>query len=307
MGCLIVRGNPFCFFTIHVKIISLLLIQNTFLLSQIKDFTTITFDTLTKNPTSFLVSADYKIYILSSHDNVLIKMDSDGSFIKSIGGKGWNVLNFYNPTSIYSSDNLNIFVADCYNSRILRYNRNLEFLSLYSWNSDNQKHRILYPFLIAVDNFGKLFTFDRENKKFYKISTDSKVEDVFGELEFSKSSDVYPKKLLIDSNNNLYTSDKNRLLIYSNWGFLLKQLKYESQILSFCVTKENLFIIIDDKLLKCNLTGDVLFEYELQSLFPMSEKIEIFDITIRNNYLFILTADRVLKINIDNILNWKIE
>lgn len=292
MGCSIIMSNPFIvlFFT------SFLLFSTSY---PKEVFKVIYIDTLTKSPSAMLLSTDNSIFILSTQENKIVKLNEDGLTLKLVGGKGWGNLNFDNPTSFYSQDGLDIYVADFYNKRVQRFNRNLEYLN--SFYFDIYESNFKYPFLVGIDKFSSLFVYDLENRKFYKYSKDTKLERIFGELEFSDLKKAYPKKLAFDSKNNLYVLTEGSLFVYSNWGFLLKEIKIENAS-SFAISNDRLFVCLQNEMHEYSPSGEII-KYNFEEVQQLKKNIR--DISINNTNIYILTDEAIIILPVNQLLSWK--
>lgn len=292
MGCSIRMSNPFI----------ILIFTSSFLYNtsySLDIFKVIYIDTLTKYPSALLVSADNSIFILSKQENIIFKLDNSGLLLKKVGGKGWGNLNFDNPTSFYSSDGLDIFVADFYNKRVQRFNRNLDYLS--SFYFDSYEGNFNYPFLVGIDKFSNLFVYDADNRRFYKYSKETKLERIFGELEFSDLKNIHPKKLAFDSKNNLYVLVENCIYVYSNWGFLLKKIEIDGAS-SIGIYNDRLFVLLQNELYEYNQEGKVI-KYNLEEVQQITKYF--IDISINNMNIFILTNEAIVILPISQLLSWK--
>ncbi|RCK77471.1 MAG: hypothetical protein IGBAC_1780 [Ignavibacteriae bacterium] len=297
LGCPNIMGNPFVFLIFLYGVLNFGLTLNITISQTI--YSSIRIDSITNNPDNILLSKDGFIYLLSSSDNLFVKFNPDGSVNKMIGGKGWGNLNFDNPTSFYSPDDLNFYITDCYNNRIQRFNRNLEYLGSLSYD----EIKIKYPYLIGVDKFYNVIVYDLETKRFFKYTNDKKLERTFGELELSSSG--LPFKILFDSKNNIITSDRKRILIYSNWGFLLKELKFDIDITNFTLYDNDLFVLSGTDLNHCDTNGKLLNHFKLSSIIPDITQYKIVDLVYHNRNIYILSSKFILKIKMEDILNWK--
>lgn len=295
MGCSYKMSNPFI--VLLLIIITSYLYQTSY--SQQSNLKIISLDTLTKSPSALLISADNSIFILSTQENKILKLDNLGSFLKKIEGKGWGNLNFDNPTSFYSYDGLDIYVADYHNKRVQRFNRNLEYLNSFNFN-DNESN-IKFPFLVGIDKFSNLFVYDVESRSFYKYSKDTKLERIFGELEFSGLKNTYPKKLEFDSKNNLYVLTENCIYIYSNWGFLLREIKIDGAS-TFTIYNDRLFVVFQNELFEYTKAGEIS-KYNLEEVQKVAKIIK--DVTFNNTNIFFLTDEAIIILPINQLLNWK--
>ncbi len=298
MGCSFHASNPLIFFLIILLVLFLFTSYHS--PAQNISFKIVKIDTIIKFPSSIIATPDDDFFILSTQENVIIKLDKSGFLIKQIGGKGWGNLNFDKPTSFFTNDGLNIYVTDLYNNRIQRFNKNLDYLNSFSF--DNFVSNIKYPSLIGIDKFSNLIVFDTENKRFYKYSKETKLETTFGELEFSDLQSSYPKKIAFDSKNNIYILTDYSIYVYSNWGFLLKEIKFDKFISSFFIFDDRLFLWVNDDLMEYIRENNII-KYDLEDFKYISKNFR--DISINNKNVFILTDEAIVIFPKDKVLSWK--
>ncbi len=274
--------------------IILILILNTFVFfSQHDKIKIINIDSLLHNPVSFSIDKEGNIYLVSSQENSLIKIDHRGNIIKRIGGLGWGYLNFNKPIAIDVSDGLNVFISDFYNHRIQRFNKNLEYIStLGQVVEENTTHQFRYPTLIGIDRFSNLFVFDSENGRFLKYNVTHEIERIFGGYESGEARLFNPSKLVIDKNNNLYVLDKNKIIIYDNWGTLIKEIKNidSYHINTFTVYDEIIYLVNLNEIIEIDSDGNVLQKYDINEHVYWDEKLNVIDIEIKGDYLCLLTS-----------------
>lgn len=275
------------------KIILLLILNTLFCFSQSQDIRLIKFDSLVHNPTAFSIDKEENIYLLSSQENALIKIDRQGKVLKRIGGLGWGTLNFDKPIAVDVSDGLNVFVSDYYNHRIQRFNKNLEYINtLNPAVEENTAHQFRYPTQIGVDRFSNLFVYDTENVRFLKYNANNKVERIFGGYESGETRLFNPIKLVIDKKNNLYILDKNKINIYDNWGTFLKEIKNVDsyRITTFTVDDEIIYLTNQNELIKIDNNGNVLQKYDINKYLQTNDALELLDIENQNDSIYLLTS-----------------
>ena len=84
-----------------------------------------------KSASSFDIDLNGNFYVSDLEENNITKLDSSGNEIVSIGGYGWSESSFDRPISIITNT-LSVYVADENNDRVQRFDKDLNFLSLYS-------------------------------------------------------------------------------------------------------------------------------------------------------------------------------
>jgi hypothetical protein len=251
------------------------------------------------------IDTENNIFVLDSNNNKLIKLDDEGKFIKDIGSWGWGNFNFDKPISVDASDGLNVYVSDYYNHRIVRFNKQLEYIStLYKKGADNLHLMFGLPTAIAVDRFSNLFIYDNENKRILKFDKDGNIKNSFGGYE----SVTHPIKFEIDFENNLYVLEKNKMWIFDNWGTRIGIIKFDSSytVTTFCLEGTNVYTIHSGKYFaEYDSFGRQLGQFDLTGYFTHSFEGDIVDVKLLGGKYYFLTHNAIIisaKIDINNLL-----
>lgn len=200
------------------------------------------------------------VYVADGGTNTILKFDGEGKLLASIGGYGWGQLEFDQPYDVCATNGLDVFVADYGNHRIQRYNRKLEYIgTLYTRESSNELQRFGYPKGIAINRFGDLFVCDTENRRVLKISGFTRVVSSIGGIDAGKGRLVDPKALDVDSQDNLYVLETNRIVVFDNFGNYLRTLGTDKlrSASGFCVAQPSVFVAQEDTVLEFTLEGTI--------------------------------------------------
>ncbi len=229
------------------------------------------------------------IFLISSQNNEIIKLNLNGNIEKRIGGFGWNYGQFDLPSAIVSTA-LEVYVSDYHNHRIQRFDHNLNFISLLE-----RSDQIYFENPVSVDlsSKGDLYILDSRNKRIVKVNGFNKLERIFGNYESGKIILVNPKKLKVDKNQQVLILDGNKLLIFDQFGSFIKELNFSQGITEeiidflpyqnkiYLVTKKNLYCY-SRELIKFNL------------LFEFSEEFELRGLRIIHNQFYFLSSEGLL-------------
>ncbi len=174
------------------------------------------------------------IYVSDATRNEIIKLDSLGNVLKSIGGYGWESSLFDNPSDIFSNI-LQVFVADKNNNRIQIFDKDLNFISQLS-NSNNTQNGFMYPTSISVSHQGDIYILDSENKKVIKYNSKGNFISVIGSFDSGAYMLKNPIKIFFDENNYLIVLEPNQIIIFDQFGLGIGKIA-----LSFDATNINMF------------------------------------------------------------------
>lgn len=167
---------------------------------------------------SFAINPYGIIFVTDDLKNEIIKLDTLGNVIKSIGGYGWDNSSFDCPTDVFSNV-LNVFVADKNNNRIQFFDKDLNFLSqLSTQESGDERYSFRYPTSVAASNQGDLYVLDSDNQRILKFNLRGEFISEFGGIEAGEFRMTNPAKFCLDDNFNLLAIEGNSLFVFDQFG-----------------------------------------------------------------------------------------
>lgn len=171
---------------------------------------------------------DYKgeIYLLQSNNNKVQKIGPNPHILAEIGGFGFGVGQFNNPTSIYTNDGgLNIYVLDSENRRIARLNSDLKWLDQITLESayDNQAVGDLTG--LALNSLGEFYVSDPRNFRILKLDAEGKLSGILS----GRSKLIIPGDLLCDKRDYVYACNQtdSSIVCFDDLGNLSGRTKNE--------------------------------------------------------------------------------
>lgn len=245
------------------------------------------------NSKCFTVTPGGIVYVYDQGNHSLIKLSSTGDSLAAIGGFGWDKNSFAEPVDLSAPNDLDLYLADNANNRIIQYDRMLTDVANWkSAESDNrEKINFRYPKSIAVDNFGELYILDGENKRILKISRHQKVERTFGGFDAGKGRLANPKKIRIDNSGEIYVQDGDYLVVFDLFGNYIRTIGTElfHSVKTFCISSDYLAVVDSIGISKVNREGKILSHMEMTDIDKLFKHHNLIDINYRNGVFFILT------------------
>jgi DNA-binding beta-propeller fold protein YncE len=181
------------------------------------------------SPRGMALAPDGSIYIADTGNSRLVKLDSSGNFLKTMGGPtGEDAQSptpgrFNEPWGVAVDRFGNIYIADTWNHRIQKFDAEGNLLTVWGEPGlpvDGQNH-LWGPRGIAVSEDGRVYVTDTGNKRV--VVFDSEGAFLF---DFGKEGDGLldePVGLAFDSQGKIYVADtwKSRIAVFTLEGAFL--------------------------------------------------------------------------------------
>lgn len=239
---------------------------------------------------SFSINPAGFLYVSDASSNEIIKLDTLGNVIKTIGGYGWNNASFDFPSDVFATT-LNVYVADKFNDRIQIFDKDLNFISSLSSNSiDNELYNFRYPTGIGVSEQGDMFLLDSDNSRILKFSSSGKFILQIGNYEAGNFALTNPKVFTV-INNKIFVIDNQRLLIFDLYGNNISTRNLDFIPVNINSTFYGITINSSNKIYYSFLKNKNL-TIEFNVFEPKINEV-ITDSLIFNNKLYILTSNKI--------------
>ncbi len=250
-----------------------------------------------QNATRFAVDARGWMYVVDADRNqvFLFRTRSDSAPHSVVGGYGWNPAAFDLPTGL-AADGLNLYVSDYNNHRIQRFDRNLNYLSLFSTRDTSfTPARFGFPSGVALSRLGEIFVVDGENLRVVKFSPQGAYRSTFGGIEDRRGRLRQPLKIAIARNDRVYVLEPDRVVEFDYIGSFLRTLGegVVDGARGFAVDNGRLVVVTGNSLVWIALESGNVHVFPVQRLF-VSPAGELRDVALDGNRLYILTANRLI-------------
>ncbi|MCD6116902.1 NHL repeat-containing protein [bacterium] len=163
-----------------------------------------------KNAMSISTGPDGSVYIADTGNNRIVKLNSSGLCIRKHGGFGWGAGQFDSPVSICGRNGLDVFVADYFNNRIERFDKDLNYISVLSPNDQwDENFYFGFPLGVDISSQGELFCVDGENRRILKFDVMGNPQIEFGGFSAGEGRLESPCCVLVSDKGRVYISDKD--------------------------------------------------------------------------------------------------
>lgn len=236
-----------------------------------------------KNPKSFDRDQSGFFYIADSGNNRVVKVDSSGKIIQTKGKYGWENGKFDLPTDIDASSGLDIFVADFNNRRVQRFDRSLNFLSVFPSEENNLSFGNVNSAVLSSQ--GDLIFLDSENGVLQKVGSDGEFDETFefaigsSEIQFQE-----PVRVRINKSKKIVVLDKKslKLFIFDYFGNFLTDFgdKFLKEPVTFRIYNGEIFVLDSNTVYSFNFSGGINYRVKLPNELKGLKDFLIFDKTL---------------------------
>jgi hypothetical protein len=183
------------------------------------------------------------LFVLDSDHHRVLRYGQDGRLLGEAGGSGSGTQQFNSPVDL-ATDGLTIWVLDRQNRRLVRLNRDLNFveeISLVAAQDDFTTP--LWYDALASSGSGDIFLLDRREPQAVRISPAGEVLAVYGGFGMGSGRLEAPTDLAANVDGSLYIADGRNLLYFDRSGNLKSTWTYTEPILFLECGEESVWLV----------------------------------------------------------------
>ena len=174
-----------------------------------------------KDPQGISVDPAGFIYIADTGNQRIVKINPTGRFVTEVGGFGWKKEEFNEPVALSARDGLDVFVADYYNQRIVRYDKDLHYIASFISSEEWPEYlRFGFPKSVDISSQGELFCLDDENSRVLKLNVKGNPQLSFGGFDAGEGRLQQPQRLLVSGKGKVCVSDwkDSKIVVFDTHG-----------------------------------------------------------------------------------------
>ncbi len=240
-----------------------------------------------RSPIALEITSDARIYLLDAGANRIYKFDNKLQVVKTTSGWGSKQDRLDHPTDLALDNGLNLFAADYQNGRIVRLDKDLNFLMEAKISSLNPDYE--YPLSLALTGWGDIYILEERSGAIVQLLSGMNSVMEFGGFRPGKAASSGASRLASDERSNIYAAipADSVIIIYDRYGNFLD--KFKTIAPPEALSCENGRVWYGGKWGIACLEGKS--HLRLQFLPPESKAEGIIDISVNNGFLAILTTD----------------
>ena len=241
------------------------------------------------------VDASGLIYVIDEDRHTVSRFKDLREAAQTVGGYGWDATTFDRPTAV-ASDGLNLYVSDYGNHRIIRYDRNLVFVSsLITRDTSFAPAQFGYPLGLALSRQGDLFVLDGENVRVVQFDSRSGFVRSFGTMESREGKLHQPIEISISPDDRVLVLENDRIVEFDFAGNFIRSVG-EGVIRNstgMCVVKDGFLVTAHDSLIWFNVDGSVRTRIAASTVMGTFPVLPLRDAAIWRDRLLLLTPIRI--------------
>ena len=250
-----------------------------------------------ESASAFTLTPGGKFFVTDLSRNEIVKVDTLGNLIQSIGGYGWNSSTFDEPIDIFATD-LRVYVTDKNNNRIQVFDKDLNYLFLIKTNQQAiDINNFQYPTSCESSIQGDIYILDSDNTRVMKFNSEGNYLLEFGNYDSGDFMLSSPVKLSLSQDSKIFVLDENKLAVFDQYGMGLLKLNSNVEPENISITYNNLIINTSDSLYYLNLQSP---NNKFVNLTPdnLDKDENIIEGIFFNRNLYLLTENKILHYSI---------
>ncbi|MBH31538.1 MAG: hypothetical protein CMG71_06050 [Candidatus Marinimicrobia bacterium] len=180
--------------------------------------------------TRISVSSFEDIYLLDSDRSLLVRMSANGQHIRTVGGWGETGELFSTGTDLSASHGLDILLLDSDTHRIIRFDRQLNFLD--EINLFQSEDRFEFPVAIARNRLGEVAVASSTDDRVTLMNLAGRSLSVMGDEKYGEDRFSDVMAISVNERNEIGVIDeKVRLVVLNRSGRLLWQRDLDTEVI----------------------------------------------------------------------------
>ncbi len=185
-----------------------------------------------KAPTGLATDRRGMLFLVDGGSNRIVWFNADMVPLRSINGATSRGGLFDEPRSVTVDSDLNVWVADTGNRRLVQYSDRLEFIDEVDLHDDNDPLSFGHPDGVAVSRFGETYVTDADNDRIAVLNTFGDIDRFVGDFGYPGGNLNEPAGMAIDRQDHLYVCDagNQRVMLYDDRGGIVREITHQELV-----------------------------------------------------------------------------
>lgn len=181
-------------------------------------------------PAGVAVDRRGTLFLVDRGNNRVIWFNTDLIPLRSIEGTTSRGGSFDQPSAVTIDEDLNVWVADAGNRRLVQYSEYMDFIDEIDLRDDENQLLFGQPGGVAVSNFGEVYVTDTDYDRIAVLNTFGVIDRFLGDFGYPGGSLSEPGAMVIDRHDHLYVCDggNQRVMLYDDRGGVIREITHET-------------------------------------------------------------------------------
>lgn len=234
-----------------------------------------------------------RLYLLDARLAAVVELTPSGQALTQIGGPGLGTEQFSDPADLCATSGLDLFVADRGNDRIVRLDRQLNYLAEFRSLSGTPANLAFEnPLSVLLGRRGDLFIADGSNDRILKIDPTGRPIFSFGGYSEMKGSLLEPTRLEPDPDAGLWALDsRGHVVHFDEYGGYMGEIQAEfsGRPTGLAVSDQTVYVCSDSALWVYDRAARQATSY-LPEKIGIPSNARLVDLAFRQESLWLLDS-----------------
>jgi hypothetical protein len=238
-----------------------------------------------------------KVLVSDAAQHIVYRFRLDGTMETKTGGQGWENNQFDHPAGMDAHLGIVVYVADERNNRIVRLDRDLNFIGSFSTPESTPPAMAFgYPRDVVLSKMENLYILDGENGRIAATTGLTSIDNIIGGVDAGRGALHAPIAMCMNTDDRLYVLEKNRVVVFDTFGNFLFDFGRGTLASAVGLTagRNGIFVVDGGGIKKFRFDGTVDELWSLKECFFAEPAMELRDIAVSGASLLLLTTKNII-------------
>jgi len=200
-------------------------------------------------PNAIAVDMAGNLFVADTGNNRIQKLTAEGTFLREVGGFGWQDGQFNKPTGVAAGKGLELYVADSRNKRIQIFNLQLLFVGVIGGKDTEGSPEFGELSRVALTDADEVFVTDMDVDQLVQIDRFSRINRGYSGFAYDRGRLRRPMGIAVDGRDAVYVCDRenDRVVMFNRSGSLKRSLGEDVLVepRGVCLTPDKMLVVAD--------------------------------------------------------------